>query len=349
MARRTPAEWEPQSAVQFTFPHPHGDWGPSYEEVRSCFVKLIEIAVSFQPVLLVCHHLAGVQKYFSEDLRVRLLFYEIASNDSWARDHGGIVIYEDSEPILLDFMFNGWGLKFPADRDNQVTTRLFERGAFRVNRLERPGLVLEGGSIDFDGLGTALTTSRCLCSPNRNPHLDRAGIEERLCSIFGLQQLLWLDYGQLQGDDTDAHIDTLARFCDPATIAYVQCSDPTDPHYDGLQRMEAQLRTFRQGSGEPYRLIPLPLPKALFNTAGDRLPATYANFLIVNGGVLVPTYGVPEDESALRVLRHAFPDRRVVGVPCRPLLSQGGSLHCVSMQYPAGTIAGVNQKMENHA
>lgn len=337
MARRLPAEWEPQSAVQFTFPHPASDWGPVFDQVLPCFLQLASTASRFEPVLVVCRDPSFLKPLLPPSSPYPIRLFEIASNDTWARDHGGIVVFEDDKPLLLDFMFNGWGLKFPADHDNLISSRLYEKNVFDVTRLERPGLVLEGGSIESDGKGTLLTTSRCLLSPNRNPHLDRDALEKRLLELFGLSRVLWLDHGELAGDDTDAHIDTLARFCDPSTIAYVQCADPEDGHFAELNAMEAALREFRQLDGSPYKLVPLPLPGALFEQ-GERLPATYANFLILNGAVLVPTYDHPEDAIALERLGQVFPGREVIGIPCRTLLLQHGSLHCVSMQYPQGAV-----------
>ena len=193
--------------------------------------------------------------------------------------------------------------------------------------------VLEGGSIESDGAGTLMTTSQCLLSPNRNEHLTQPQVEEFLKSSFGVERVLWINHGYLAGDDTDSHVDTLARFCDVDTIAYVQCDDKTDEHYASLKLMERELKSFKTLEGNPYRLIPLPMADARYE-GEQRLPATYANFLIVNGALLVPTYRSPKDEQALSALREAFPDREVVGVDCSALIHQHGSLHCVTMQLP---------------
>jgi len=338
MNRRLPAEWEPQGTVQLTFPHADTDWADLLEEVIPCFVQIAEAVSRRQDVLIVCRDIKAVRPLLSHLDPARIHLEQLDSNDTWARDHGGIVIFEEDQPVLYDFLFNGWGLKFPADKDNLITGKLYERGIFKVKKLRQPGLVLEGGGIESDGRGTLLTTDECMLSPNRNPHLNETEIEARLVELFGLQRVLWLRHGYLAGDDTDSHIDTLARFCDPATIAYVQCTDPADEHYEALQAMEQELKAFRTLDGAPYRLIPLPLPKAIYDETGQRLPATYANFLIINGAVLVPVYQVPEDEQAMAQLRRAFPDREVTGINCRPLIRQHGSLHCVTMQYPAGVI-----------
>ncbi len=348
MSRRLPAEWEPQSAVQFTFPHENSDWLPMLDEVIPCFVRLIETVSQYQKVLVVCK-----DKEKTADLLLRneipkksgkgavkdnLLLVSLPSNDTWARDHGAITVFENEKPVLLDFVFNGWGLKFAADKDNLITQKLFDKGVFKTKKIQKGGLVLEGGGIESDGIGTLMTTAECLLSPNRNPHLSKRQIEQKLKRLFGVNRILWLENGYLAGDDTDSHIDTLARFCDENTIAYVQCTDPNDEHFAALQLMENELRAFRKADGQPYKLVPLPMSEAIFDEDGQRLPATYANFLIINGAVLVPTYNVPQDTEALDILRGCFPDREVIGLDCRPLIYQHGSLHCVTMQFPEGVV-----------
>jgi agmatine deiminase len=286
-------------------------------------------------------------------------FAELPSNDTWARDHGGITVLVDGQTVIYDYAFNGWGQKFEAGLDNELTRKLVESGALGkpanettevgdtsiVNcdcHADEPSIayrdcldfVLEGGSLESDGNGTLLTTSECLLSEFRNPAYTREMIEQRLKDDLGLRRVLWLNHGYLEGDDTDSHIDTLARFCDRNTIAYVRCDDRVDAHYEALQAMEAELRQFKTAAGQPYRLIPLPMADAAYDEDGDRLPATYANFLIVNGAVLMPVYGSAiKDELAMNQLKLAFPDREVVGVDCRALIKQHGSLHCVTMQY----------------
>jgi agmatine deiminase len=339
MKRRLPAEWEPQSAVQFTFPHAATDWADILDEVIPCFVNLIETVSRFETVLVICREPDEVQGLLQHVPKERLRLGVADSNDTWARDHGAVTVFENGQPVLYDFMFNGWGLKFPADKDNLITGKLYRQSVFNKLPLVRQGLILEGGAIESDGQGTLLTTTTCLLSPNRNPHLTKEALTRRLKELFGLHRVLWLHYGYLAGDDTDAHIDTLARFCDPATIAYVQCANPEDEHFDALQAMESELRTFRTLKGNPYRLLPLPMPEAIHDEQGRRLPATYANFLIVNGAVLAPTYQVAQDQAALEQLQEAFPEREVIGLDCRPLIRQHGSLHCVTMHYPEGVVS----------
>lgn len=330
--RRLPAEWEPQSIVQLTFPHAETDWAEHLETVLPCFLEIAATISKFQHVLIVCSDAESLRPmlYGNTD-RIHLL--EIPSNDTWARDHGAISIDDNGQMVLLDFMFNGWGLKFAADKDNLISRRIHQTGFWKTDMLHG-GLVLEGGGIESDGMGTLMTTAECMLSPNRNPHLAKEEIESRLIELFGLKRVLWLHNGYLAGDDTDSHIDTLARFCDNETIAYVKCDDPSDEHYEALQKMEAELQEFRTLEGQPYKLVALPWPDARYDENGHRLPATYANFLIINGAVLMPVYGTPQDETALETIQSVFPDRKVVGIDCNPLILQHGSLHCVTMQYP---------------
>jgi len=331
---RLPAEWEPQSFVQFTFPHPDSDWAYLYDEVVSCFLKIIELVAHYEPVLVVCHDESEVSKHFKKSTQYPIHFFQLATDDTWARDHGAITVIKDKKPVLLDFIFNGWGNKFSAEKDNLITQKLHESGVLNKQELISFPFVMEGGALESDGKGTLLTTSECMLSVERNPAFSREDIESYLKVNLGLNRVLWLDHGYLAGDDTDSHIDTLARFCDEHTIAYVKCNDPSDEHFDALQKMESQLQSFRQMNGEPYKLVSLPWPDACFDETGQRLPATYANFLIVNGAVLVPTYGDRQDNEALESVKKCFPRHEVVGIDCRVLIEQHGSLHCITMQYP---------------
>ena len=326
-----------------TWPHAHGDWAPRLSQVEPVFVDIARQVSRREQALIVCYddaHRARVRELLAgAGIEANRLQLRIApSNDTWARDHGPITIVCRDEPTLLDFGFNGWGGKYPSDLDNAITRRLFRDGAFGATPLETVDLVLEGGSIEVDGSGTLLTTARCLLAPTRNPKLTQDGLEARLKELLGLDRILWLQHGHLTGDDTDSHIDTLARFCDARTIAYVACDDPNDEHHAELKAMEEELRALRAADGGPYRLVPLPWPRARYDDDGRRLPATYANFLIINGAVLVPTYDDPADGPALARLRECFPGREIIGVDCLPLIYQYGSLHCVTMQLPEGVL-----------
>lgn len=331
-----PAEWAPQRGVQLTWPHAQTDWSYMLEEVQACFANIAREIARRELLLIVTPEPEQVRQQISGCVNMdNVRFMPCDTNDTWARDHGPITLIDpDGRPLLFDFKFNGWGLKFAADKDNLITRRTLEAGLLQGTYVNRLNFALEGGSIESDGRGTLLTTSECLLSPNRNGQMNRAEIEAYLKEQFNLRQVLWLDHGYLAGDDTDSHVDTLARLCPDDTIAYVRCTDTADEHYEALHLMEEQLKTFRTPEGKPYRLLPLPMADAIVED-GERLPATYANFLVMNGAVLYPTYNQPaNDAQAAQVLQEAFPGREVVGIDCRALIRQHGSLHCVTMQYP---------------
>jgi agmatine/peptidylarginine deiminase len=329
-----PAEWAEQEFVQLTWPHADTDWAEMLEEVTECFVNIAREILKRENLVIVCVDSDEVEVHFSEDELEKITFAEMPTNDTWARDHGGITVFEDGKPVVYDFTFNGWGMKFPANHDNLITRRLYMAGVFGERQHRNCyNFILEGGSIESDGLGTLMTTAECLLSDNRN-HLSEEDMEAKLKEYFGLKQVLWLNHGYLAGDDTDSHVDTLARFTDKSTIAYVYCEDPDDEHFTELRKMKKELRSFRTSEGGYYRLIPLPMADAMYDEHGERLPATYANFLIINGAVLVPAYNSPKDEIAKQQLQKAFPDREIVGIDCRALVKEHGSLHCVTMQFP---------------
>ncbi len=336
MSALLPAEWARQACVLLTWPREDGDFSGDYPAVEKNFVAIARAIARYQPVWI-------NREREPEQLRQRLVaagvqaerlkIFAVPSDDVWARDHGPITVVRDGKAVHLDFTFSGWGGKFQAGRDNRITRRLAALDAFRAP-IETVDFVLEGGAIESDGEGTLLTTERCLLAATRNPQFGKAQVEQKLKDWFGLSRVLWLKHGDLAGDDTDGHIDTLARFCDPATIAYQACGDPGDAHYAGLRAMEQELKSFRRMDGQAYRLVPLPLPKAIHDSTGRRLPAGYANFLIINGAVLAPVYGDTQDGAALELLRGCFPGREVIGIDCRALITQYGSLHCVTMQIP---------------
>jgi len=336
---RLPAEWEKQGFVQLTWPHCETEWY-DLPHVLDCYVNVARAITHYEPLLVVCRSIpeckADMEARGFKPVNVR--FVESPLNDTWARDHGAISVWGDKgEKCIEDFVFNGWGLKFASWLDNQITRNIYKEGAFApdVSYLDMRPFVLEGGSIDTDGAGTLMATSECLLSVNRNEQLAREEIEQHLTTAFGLERVLWLDNGSIVGDDTDSHVDILARFCTPDTIAYTSCDDPQDSNYASLKAMEKQLKTFRTLDGKPYKLVPLPLPDAMY-LEDYRLPASYANFLIINGAVLVPGAASAKDEIARECLQAVFTDRKVEVIDCRALLSGHGGLHCITMNYPAG-------------
>ena len=322
---RLPAEWEPQEGVQLTWPHKDTDWAPMLDEIITVYHEMAREIAQRERLIIVA----------PEDAAHDCLRIICDTNDTWARDHGFISLVDDEgHRKLLDFCFNGWGNKFEAALDNAINCRLYDSGEISGEYCGCLDFVLEGGSIESDGQGTIFTTTSCLMAPNRNQPLRKSEIEQRLVKELGAKRVIWIDHGQLTGDDTDGHIDTLVRICPDDTLLYMGCDDPQDEQYEELRLMEEQLRTLRTLDGRPYRLMKLPMPRAIFD-GDDRLPATYANFLIINGAVLCPTYGQPDpDSEALRIIGEAFPDRDIVGIDSRPIIKQHGSIHCCAMQFP---------------
>lgn len=334
-----PPEWYPQSAIQLTWPHPDTDWDYMLEEVTACYVNIAVEILKRQKLIVVCHNAETVKYELKEhkDLFPNLTLVELPTNDTWARDHSGISVINNGKKQVYDFTFNGWGLKFASNHDNQISRGLFKNGIFKsdVELINKKDFALEGGALESDGKGTLLTTSECLLSANRNSFMSKDEIEKYLKEVFGLNKILWLNHGYLSGDDTDSHIDTLARYCDEHTIVYVKCENKKDEHYEALAKMEEQLKTFTDYQGNPYKLISLPMAKAVYDEDNERLPATYANFLIMNDVVLLPFYNDQErDTEAKEKLEIAFPTREIIGIDCSSLIRQHGSLHCITMQYP---------------
>lgn len=337
-----PPEWYPKSGVQLTWPHAETDWRDILPEVTQCYIRMAYEISTDEKLVIVHPHTEEVKAILEERLPQRALqniqYFECPTNDTWARDHGFITIYRDNKPVLLDFQFNGWGNKFSADLDNAINKRLFESRIVCGEYADCLDFVLEGGSLETDGEGTLLTTSQCLLNPNRNPRLNKQEIEERLKAELHVKHILWLNHGELTGDDTDSHIDTLARFCPNHTILYTRCTDKQDEQYAGLLLMEEELKSFRTAEDKPYRLIPLPLPDAITRN-GERLPATYANFLVTNKKVLLPIYNQTEkDGMAVQAVQKAFPRHEIRPIDCTALIIQHGSLHCSTMQYPKNVI-----------
>ncbi|MBO4316512.1 MAG: agmatine deiminase family protein [Prevotella sp.] len=347
-----PAEWYPQSGIQLTWPHEGTDWRPYLSDITKTFVEIVCDIVRFEKVLIVAPAASIVEEALSgripDELRKRVIIHECDTNDTWARDHGAITLLPDTEDyrkgiqqddaLLLDFQFNGWGEKFPAALDNQITSHLCERKAFHGTRISHDDFVLEGGSIESDGKGTIFTTSQCLLAPHRNQPLDRKGIERQLIKRLHAQRIVWLDHGNLLGDDTDGHIDTIVRIAPNDTLLFVKSENENDPQHADFQALERQLQSLLTIEGKPYRLLPLPMPDAIYDD-GERLPATYANFLVLNEAVLCPTYAQPHhDGIALQAIAAAFPHHEIIPIDARTIIRQHGSIHCLTMQYPIGVI-----------
>ena len=338
---RMPAEWEPQSFIQLTWPHANTDWLTILDEITETYVEMADAITLREPLLIVHPHPEEVKSLLtariSETQMKRITYFQCETNDTWARDHGFISLIERKEErgkrkeergkiSLLDFCFNGWGEKFEANLDNAINAKLFNRLPFHRNSQYEDHLnfVLEGGSIESDGEGTIFTTRCCLLAPHRNQPLNEAEIEKELKSRLHAKRIIWLDCEPMPGDDTDGHIDTIVRIAPDNTLLYNK----------DKQLME-QLKGLRTLEGQPYRLLELPLPSPIYDEDGEQLPATYANFLILNGAVLVPTYNQPEnDAEAISIIQSAFSDREMVPIDSRSIIKQHGSIHCCTMQYP---------------
>jgi len=327
--RRLPAEFEKQSFIQVIFPHEDSDWAEYLQEAEANFINIIKAIASYQDCLLVCHDTAYVRSKFNNHKNIH--FIQAPTNDTWARDCSAVSVYEDNKPLLLDFEFTAWGGKFKADLDNALTQALSSSYDAPIKNMD---FILEGGAIESNGKGTLLITSECVFNSNRNPLSQDESIEI-LKNSFGVTKVLSLEHGYLCGDDTDSHIDTLARFVDENTIVYLKCDDPEDEHYTQLQAMEKELKGFKDQDENPFRLVSLPFTDPIYDE-DERLPATYANFLILNEAVLVPVYQDPHDEQALKTLKELFAHRTIVPIDCSTLIRQHGSLHCVTMQFPDG-------------
>jgi len=334
------AEWDCQDGILIAWPHAGTDWAYMLDEVTACYVEMIHAILNDdERLVIVAPDSDEVRMAIGQDVDwQRIEIIEMATNDTWVRDYGPITAHKNGQMILTDFTFNAWGMKFAADCDNLVTSRLNEQGLFKIPVVNYRDLILEGGSIETDGNGAVMTTTCCLTSPNRNDALSKEQLEQELLERLGCTKMLWLNNGSLVGDDTDGHIDTLARFAPDGIILYNGCDDPEDEHFEPLMKMEQELRAMTDINGNPYHLIRLPLPDATYDEI-SRLPATYANFLIMNHQVLVPVYGQPEkDVIACQLIGEAFPGRKIVAIDCRPLIRQHGSLHCATMQLPKGSL-----------
>ena len=329
-----PAEWHDQACVQLTWPHEDTDWQPYLDDIVETFVQIAKAVAHYEPLVIAARDPEAVREELAESLNDeemgRVTICPCDNNDTWARDHAFITLVDptdSSAPVrLTDFRFNGWGEKFAAEKDNALNRRLYNAAIYKGTYADANDFVLEGGSIESDGNGTVLTTSQCLLAPHRNQPMTKAEIEQRLKDALGVDRVLWLDHGNLTGDDTDGHIDTIVRFAPDDTLLYIAPSIPDDEQHADFEALEAQLRTLRTADGRPYRLLPLPMNRPI-----------YANFLVINGAVIVPTYDQPDlDNEALSTIATAFPGRDIIGIDARTIIRQHGSIHCLTMQYPAG-------------
>ncbi len=341
-----PPEWAEQDAVLLAWPHAATDWHDMLEEVVECYKHIAEAILVTEPLIVVTPNVEQAKADLHDIERCasdKIHYYPIPTNDTWARDFGPITVIEDGVCVPLDFKFNAWGMKFAADKDNLVTSRLDLCELFLVPPINHRGFVLEGGSVESDGNGTLMTTSRCLLSQNRNAEMGKDEITCYLKNVFGVKNVLWINHGEMPGDDTDAHIDTLARFAPNDVILYNGAACPGGELpislVRNLEAMETEIKEFVNVDGHKYHLMQLPVPAPIYDEDGELLPATYANFLVVNQRVLVPTYNQPlNDDLALKIIQVAFPEQEVVGIDCNALIKQHGSLHCVTMQFPKNTL-----------
>ena len=342
MTLHLPAEWQTQSAVLLTWPHAETDWQPWLDDIEKTYCEIAVAISRFQLVVIACHNKQIETSVLTQlsNLEVdltKLRTFIAPCNDTWARDHGPITITNaQGESCICDFTFNAWGNKYQANLDDLITTSLIQQEFCQLQNYRNIDLILEGGSIESDGQGTLLTTETCLLNPNRNNDLTKDELEQALIEVLGVKQVHWLRHGYLPGDDTDAHIDTLARFS-PNGIVYVAANSDDEVSKE-LNKMAEELAELTNVKGEKYQLYPLPMPAQVVNKEGEPLPATYANYLIINGAVLVPTYNDPNDDNALAVIGQAYPNREVIGIDCRTVIEQFGSLHCLTMQLPKDLI-----------
>ncbi len=335
-----PAEWEPHAATWLAWPHKEESWPGNFAPIPKVWVEMVRALAPHEHVNILVNDdsAAATVRALLHAAQVpvqAVSLHLIPTNDAWARDHGPTFITRRvdarSELAAIDWLYNAWGGKYPPwDLDDVVPQQI---APLLGIQLFEPGIVLEGGSIDVNGRGTLLTTEACLLNPNRNPQLSRAQIEQYLKDYLGIRHILWLGEG-IVGDDTDGHIDDLARFVDPTTVVTVLEHNPRDENYDRLQANYERLRRMTDQDGRALRVLTLPMPEPVFYE-GQRLPASYANFYIANGVVLVPVFNDPNDAAALRTLQDVFPHRRIVGIQSRELVWGLGAFHCVTQQQPA--------------
>lgn len=334
-----PAEWHLQSAVHLVWPSESSDWKGNYEQVIICYLSIVKAVLGRQKLVLVFPENYPVADYFSDKEQSQMTIFFEQYNDTWVRDYGGISVFKEGRMSLLDFKFNAWGEKFDWRLDNEQTRSLFGKGLFSKNVIYSNQLdfVLEGGAIESNGKGLLMTTKSCLLNPNRNPGLNQKAIDQKLRKVLNVNEVLWLEHGFIIGDDTDGHVDTLVRFVKEDSLVYVKSEKEADPNYHELALMEKELEVLCQKHG--LMMTPLPVPDAVYHpVTREKLPATYANFLILNEVILLPVYNCPQDKMAVEILKTCFTDRKIISINCIALIQQGGSLHCATMQYPSSFV-----------
>lgn len=342
-------EWAPQDAVLIVWPTSQMDWAYILDEVENTYVSIAQNILRHEALIVLCDDKQRIRTLLGCDHKHKLILIDdLHPNDTWARDFAPLSCMRGGKKCIVDFGFNAWGMKFAANVDNTLSRtlyherRIFERDVEYVNALD---FVCEGGALETDGHGSLLSTASVLWEPNRNPNMPQELQLARLSNELGTHNIHVLNVPAMEGDDTDGHIDTLARYCDPQTIVYNYTDAASSPAFETMQAFREEIEGLKDAEGHPYRTIALPIPSPLYDEEGYQLPATYANFLIINGAVLVPIYSTPEDETALAILRSVFSDREVIGIDCQALVQQHGSLHCITMQFPKGFI---NQNLLKH-
>jgi len=336
-----PAEWELQDAIQITWPSKKTDWKDNLTQAEKCFLQISQLITKYQKLIIIHAPFRNPKSLFTNKELLNICLIEANYNDTWARDYAPISIIENGIPTLKNFIFNGWGNKYSSELDNKLNLLLLRKGIYK--NLSNVDFILEGGSIESNGNGIILTTKKCLLNPNRNNNFNFKGIENVLKTELYAKKILWLGNGAIIGDDTDAHIDTLARFINSNSILYVKCFDTKNPNFESLDKMERELKNFTNLNNKPFKLIPVPLISVIENE--KKLPATYANFLITNKQVLLPTYNCPEDKIVINIFKNMFPKKEIEPVYCGEIIKQNGSLHCLTMQLNENTVA---QNLFNH-
>lgn len=334
------AEWQHQEAVLMAWPYEGSDWQPWLAAISNSYVELAQAISHTATPLILCQnqqHQQWIEHQLPPHLVNHVRFIQCTYDDTWCRDYGPIAVGQGAPERLLNFRFTGWGEKYTANDDDQVNAFLEKANAW-LKPMAHLDFELEGGAIETDGEGTLLTTTACLLDSNRNKGWNKSRVESALQEYLGVSRILWVSEGFLSGDDTDSHIDNLVRFANAHTLVYTSCDEPNDPHYAALKAMAQQVTGFRQTNGQPYHCIPLPIPAPISDENGKRLPASYANFLILNDSVIVPTFLCDTDKKAMENLQHAFPNHRLIAIDGRQLIKQYGGPHCATMQIPKGLL-----------